>query len=112
MITKSEESKFTLSITESPSQFKNLEKMTVNQLINAINVEDSKVHVAVREALPQIEELVVRIVERMKGFLSWGWNKWQVRGFGCIGTSSNLWCSRQFGNWPYCWWRYCFEKGR
>lgn len=66
MITKAEDTKFTLSITESPSQFKNLEKMTVKQLITAINEEDAKVHVAVREALPQVEALVVRIVERMK----------------------------------------------
>ena len=40
--------------------------MTVKQLITAINEEDAKVHVAVREALPQVEALVVRIVERMK----------------------------------------------
>lgn len=66
MITKAEDTKFTLSITESPSQFKNLEKMTIKQLITAINEEDAKVHVAVREALPQVEALVVRIVERMK----------------------------------------------
>jgi len=66
MITKAEDTKFTLSITESPSQFKNLEKMTVKQLITAINEEDAKVHVAVREALPKVEALVVRIVERMK----------------------------------------------
>lgn len=66
MVTKSEETKFTLSITESSSQFKNLEKMTVNQLITAINEEDAKVHVAVRNALPKIEALVVLIVERMK----------------------------------------------
>lgn len=66
MIIKTEEPRFTLSITESPSQFKNLEKMTVKQLITAINREDGKVHVAVHEVLPQIEQLVDRIVERMK----------------------------------------------
>lgn len=63
---KSDNPRFTLSITESPSQFKNLEKMSVSQIVTAINEEDAKVHVAVRKALPQIEALVVRIVERMK----------------------------------------------
>lgn len=58
--------KFTLSITESPSKFQNLEKMEVAELINSINEEDAKVHEAVKEALPQIEQLTVRIVERMK----------------------------------------------
>ncbi len=61
-----EDLKFVLSITESPSQFKNLEKMSVQQLITAINEEDSKVHVAVQKVLPQVEELVVRIIERMR----------------------------------------------
>ncbi len=58
--------KFTLSITESASSFRNLEKMTVMELIASINQEDAKVHRAVRKALPQIEQLVVRIIGRMK----------------------------------------------
>ncbi|SFE27310.1 N-acetylmuramic acid 6-phosphate etherase [Thermophagus xiamenensis] len=62
----SETSKFTLSITESPSRFKNLEKMEVADLIKSINEEDAKVHIAVRKALPQIEQLIVRIIERMR----------------------------------------------
>ena len=66
MIVNDENTKFTLSITESPSQFKNLEKMTVRQLVTAINEEDAKVHVAVSRVLPQVEELVIRIVDRMK----------------------------------------------
>ena len=59
-------SKFTLSITETPSKFGNLEKMSVSELITCINREDAKVHRAVKKALPQIEQLVVRIIERMK----------------------------------------------
>lgn len=55
-----------LSITELPSNFDNLEKMEVHDLLTNINSEDSKVHEAVRKALPQIEALVSRIVERMK----------------------------------------------
>lgn len=58
--------KFTLSITETPSKFMNLEKMSVKELITSINREDAKVHKAVKKALPQIEELVVRIIDRMK----------------------------------------------
>ncbi|PWE01072.1 N-acetylmuramic acid 6-phosphate etherase [Marinilabilia rubra] len=60
------DNKFTLSITESPSKFQNLEKMEVSDLIHSINQEDAKVHQAVNKALPQIEQLIVRIVERMK----------------------------------------------
>jgi N-acetylmuramic acid 6-phosphate etherase len=59
-------SKFVLSITESPSRFQDLEKMPVKELISSINEEDARVHVAVREALPQIERLITCIVERMK----------------------------------------------
>ncbi|HSV77352.1 MAG TPA: N-acetylmuramic acid 6-phosphate etherase [Bacteroidales bacterium] len=58
--------KFELSITESPSQFENLEKMTVKKLIDSINSEDAKVHIAVRKALPQIEALICQIIERMR----------------------------------------------
>jgi len=58
--------KFELNITESPSQFENLDKMSVSELITAINQEDSKVHVAVQKVLPQIEALTVEIIDRMK----------------------------------------------
>ena len=58
--------KFTLSITETPSKFMNLERMSVAELITSINREDAKVHRAVKKALPQIEQLVVRIIDRMK----------------------------------------------
>jgi N-acetylmuramic acid 6-phosphate etherase len=40
--------------------------MSVKELITSINREDAKVHKAVKKALPQIEELVVRIIDRMK----------------------------------------------
>lgn len=58
--------KFILSVTESPSRFQNLEKMPVKELISSINEEDARVHLAVRKALPQIEKLIALIVERMK----------------------------------------------
>ncbi len=63
---ESDNSKLGLSITESSSNFDNLDKMTVNELLTNINLEDSKVHIAVREAIPQIEELITRIVRRMQ----------------------------------------------
>jgi N-acetylmuramic acid 6-phosphate etherase len=62
----SEKEKTNISITESSSNFDNLEKMTVNELLTNINQEDSKVHSAVRKAIPQIEELITRIVNRMQ----------------------------------------------
>lgn len=60
------QNKFTLSITESSSKIQNLEKMEVANLLKSINEEDGKVHRAVNEALPQIENLVERLLERMK----------------------------------------------
>ncbi|MBM3421151.1 MAG: N-acetylmuramic acid 6-phosphate etherase, partial [Bacteroidetes bacterium] len=61
----SSEKKPLISITESPSNFDNLEKMSVHELLASINSEDAKVHIAVREAIPQIEALVNKIVKRM-----------------------------------------------
>ncbi|MCU0409451.1 MAG: N-acetylmuramic acid 6-phosphate etherase [Bacteroidales bacterium] len=58
--------KIPVSITESSSNFDNLEKMSVLELLTNINMEDSKVHLAVREAIPQIEALVSRIAARMQ----------------------------------------------
>jgi N-acetylmuramic acid 6-phosphate etherase len=55
-----------LSITESSSNFDNLEKMSIHELLTNINMEDSMVHLAVREALPQIEGLISMIVKRMQ----------------------------------------------
>lgn len=62
----SKKDKFTLSITESPSEFENLEKMGVPELVTSINQEDGKVHLAVKNALPQIEKLIELILERMQ----------------------------------------------
>jgi len=54
------------SVTESPSNFDNLDKMSIQELLTNINEEDSKVHIAVRQALPQIKNLVEQIEIRMK----------------------------------------------
>jgi len=55
-----------ISITESPSKFNNLDTMSVEELLVHINEEDSKVHLAVKEAIPQIRNLVEQIEGRMK----------------------------------------------
>jgi len=55
-----------ISITESSSNFDNLEKMTVKNILLNINQEDSKVHKAVRKVIPHIEKLVKMIIPRMR----------------------------------------------
>ena len=65
-MSESENKSLKLSITEHPSNFENLEKMSVRELLVNINKEDSKIHLAVKKAIPQIEKLVNSIVIRMK----------------------------------------------
>ena len=61
-----EDHKNNTSITEASSLFENLEAMTIQELLNNINQEDAKVHCAVNNAIPQIQQLVERIVVKMK----------------------------------------------
>ena len=53
-------------VTEQPSRFDHLDKMSVHELLVNINKEDETVHLAVRQVIPQIEKLIHGIVERMK----------------------------------------------
>lgn len=53
-------------ITESPSQYNDIEKKSVNEILTEINNEDAKVSLAVKKVIPQIEALVNQIVPRMK----------------------------------------------
>lgn len=53
-------------ITEQSSLHENLDKKSVFELLTEMNEEDRKVPQAVSEAIPQIEILVTKIVERMK----------------------------------------------
>lgn len=53
-------------ITESDSLYNNLDQMSVRELLEGINNEDRKVAIAVGNEIPQIEKLVIRIVERMR----------------------------------------------
>lgn len=52
--------------TEQSSKYEHLEKMSVNELLTNINNEDKTVPLAVEKALPQIENLVSKVVEQMK----------------------------------------------
>ena len=51
--------------TEQPSRFRHLEKMPVKEIITHINEEDKTVAIAVEQALPQIEKLVIALVDKM-----------------------------------------------
>ena len=65
-MTRSDNMKRNTSITESSSNFDDLDKMSVHELLTNLNKEDSKVHIAVAKAIPQVEELVNRILIKMK----------------------------------------------
>ncbi len=57
-----------VSITESTSRYDNLDQMSVKELLQNINQEDSTVHKAVHTIIPAIEKLVDGIIPRlMKG---------------------------------------------
>ena len=52
--------------TEQDSNYNHLEKMSVSELLSNINNEDKTVPLAVEKALPQIEKLTIKIVEKLK----------------------------------------------
>ena len=52
-------------ITEQDSSYSDLEKKSVAEILSEINAEDTKVPLAVAKAIPGIELLVTKIVERM-----------------------------------------------
>lgn len=53
-------------ITEAPSNFSNLEKMSVSELLYGINQEDGQIHIAVNKAIPTIEKFVSLLIDRIK----------------------------------------------
>lgn len=53
-------------ITEQSSEYDNLQEMSVHDILVGINREDARVHETVRKTIPVMEQLVERIVERMK----------------------------------------------
>ncbi|AXT54754.1 N-acetylmuramic acid 6-phosphate etherase [Aquimarina sp. MMG015] len=52
--------------TEQASNYNHLEKMSISDLLSNINKEDKTVPDAVKNAIPQIESLVSKIVEKLK----------------------------------------------
>ncbi|MEO6542133.1 MAG: N-acetylmuramic acid 6-phosphate etherase, partial [Ferruginibacter sp.] len=52
-------------ITEAESNYRHLEKMSVTELLTNINNEDQVVPAAIEKAIPQIEQLVQVIVDKM-----------------------------------------------
>ena len=54
-----------ISITESSSVYDDLKKMSVHDILSGMNREDKKVPLAVGKAIPQIEALINRIIERL-----------------------------------------------
>jgi N-acetylmuramic acid 6-phosphate etherase len=52
--------------TEAASHYQNLENMPVSELLQNINREDQTVPIAVEKSLPQIERLVLAVIEKMK----------------------------------------------
>jgi N-acetylmuramic acid 6-phosphate etherase len=52
-------------ITEKPSLYRHLEKMTVHEIVSSINEEDNKVALAVKKVIPQIEKLIEAASDKM-----------------------------------------------
>lgn len=52
-------------ITEQESNYHHLEQMSITELLQHINEEDSKVAIAVKDAIPQIELLISAITDKM-----------------------------------------------
>ena len=53
-------------ITEQPSLYRHLEKMSVDELIANINREDQKVALAIEQQLPQISKLITAVEQQLK----------------------------------------------
>jgi N-acetylmuramic acid 6-phosphate etherase len=54
-----------IKVTEQSSTYRHLEKMSILELLENINKEDSTVPEAVKKAIPQIEKLVAAITDKM-----------------------------------------------
>ena len=63
---KASDKKTTKKITEASSNFSDLEKMSLNELLCGINQEDGQVHLAVKKTIPQIEKFVGQLIDRIK----------------------------------------------
>jgi N-acetylmuramic acid 6-phosphate etherase len=52
-------------ITEQSSNYNNLERMSVSELLHSMNKEDQSVPLTVEKAIPEIEKLIEAIVDKM-----------------------------------------------
>ena len=57
---------YIIKTTESESHYKDLEKMSVTNLLQNINKEDKIVHLAIEKILPKLEFLITAIVKNMQ----------------------------------------------
>ena len=55
-----------IKTTESDSKYDHLEKMSVSELLYNINKEDKTIANAVEHALPQIEKLTEKVIDKLK----------------------------------------------
>ena len=55
-----------IKTTEQPSNHKNLEKMSLTDLLTNINKEDKTVPNAIENSIPQIEKLIEQVVSKLK----------------------------------------------
>ncbi|MDB5196767.1 MAG: murQ [Flaviaesturariibacter sp.] len=54
-----------IKVTEQPSSYRHLEKMSIGELLTNINNEDKTVPHAIEKAIPQIQKLVEAVSEKM-----------------------------------------------
>ncbi len=55
-----------MKITESASNYDNLDQMLLSEILSGINQEDAGIHLAVKTQIPQIEKLVTLLLDRIK----------------------------------------------
>jgi N-acetylmuramic acid 6-phosphate etherase len=55
-----------MRLTEQPSKYDNLEKMSVKELITNINNEDKLVALAIEKVLPDLERLITAIENQLR----------------------------------------------
>lgn len=58
--------KYEPKITEAPSNFSDLDKMSISNILTSINQEDGQIHLAVKKVIPQIENFVSVLVQKIK----------------------------------------------
>ncbi len=54
-----------LKPTEQSSYYKNLASMTVTEILEAMNSEDAKIHLAVNQSIPQINAFINQLIENI-----------------------------------------------